>query len=174
MLRLNTRSATGFVEALQPLVPERPDHLPTIPRCATRNNSGYWSRTAERSERAYGGLLIKDLRYAVRRLVHAPLFTISAVVVLAFSIGLEGRGVPRHRHHAVPATAVQGDADRIVRIYLSALRRGRTFFRFVPGVSRHAPPSSRSRGGNAVPLAMSGSGRKRTRDLLRTGRSRMT
>jgi putative ABC transport system permease protein len=62
------------------------------------------------------GSLVLDLRYAARRLFHAPLFTASAVIVLAIGIGLNAvvfdlvdtalyRPLPFH------------DADRVVHIY---------------------------------------------------------
>lgn len=62
------------------------------------------------------GSLVLDLRYAARRLLHAPLFTACAVSVLAVGIGLNAvvfdvvdtalfRPLPFH------------DADRVVRIY---------------------------------------------------------
>lgn len=49
----NARSTAGFVEALQPLMPERLDHLSTIRCCATRNKSGPTRLTSvQRAERS--------------------------------------------------------------------------------------------------------------------------
>jgi putative ABC transport system permease protein len=60
--------------------------------------------------------LVIDFRYAVRRLANAPLFTISAIVVLTFGIGLNAvvfNVVDTTLFRPLPFK----DADRVVRIY---------------------------------------------------------
>jgi predicted permease len=89
------------------------DALKTAARGRRRPHRG---KTKGQERKAGMGALVQDVRYAARRLVRAPLFTLGALAIIALAIGANTAAFTIVNHLLLTPPPFQ-DPDRVVNVY---------------------------------------------------------